>query len=276
MKILITGGSGFIAREIKPYLERKDWEVLNPSRTELDVSRQEELLKYFELNPNIDVVIHTAVRGGRRTVVDTNDIILYNWGMFSNLKKCLTELNLYKKLIHLGSGAALDRFKDVDENSVLGRYIPDDYYGLSKYLIENTICSLNDPRMVNVRIFGCFGFSEQEDRLIHANLRKAILGEPLIIHQDKFMDFIYVEDLVSILINIIEGEISEISLDACYEQKFLLSDIAKIILEVTDSKSEIIIQNNYPGKSYCGKSSISAQGPRKGIEDFCLHLKNIP
>ena len=65
MKILITGGNGNIAKMIKKNLS-KYYEIDNPSRQELNILNGDEINNYLN-NKNYDVLIHTAILGGRRT-----------------------------------------------------------------------------------------------------------------------------------------------------------------------------------------------------------------
>ena len=57
-KILITGSSGFLGSRLAYYLKEK-YELLLPSHTELNVSREEAVRAYMEEH-RPDVVIHCA------------------------------------------------------------------------------------------------------------------------------------------------------------------------------------------------------------------------
>lgn len=59
MKLLITGGSGFLGRRAAAHFEKLGWEVLAPGHAQLDITREEELLAWF-LENKPDAVIHTA------------------------------------------------------------------------------------------------------------------------------------------------------------------------------------------------------------------------
>ena len=69
MKILITGGNGFIGRNlIKTF--NKEYEIFAPSSSELDLTSTKSVEKYFQ-NKYFDVVIHCAIKGGRRNIKDS-------------------------------------------------------------------------------------------------------------------------------------------------------------------------------------------------------------
>lgn len=59
MKLLITGGSGFLGKRTVPYFEDLGWQVLAPSHAELDITDEEAVLAWFREN-RPEAVIHTA------------------------------------------------------------------------------------------------------------------------------------------------------------------------------------------------------------------------
>lgn len=59
MKVLVTGGSGFLGRRTAAYLQQLGWQVLLPRHGELDITTEAELHAWFRRN-RPDAVIHTA------------------------------------------------------------------------------------------------------------------------------------------------------------------------------------------------------------------------
>lgn len=59
MKVLITGGSGDIAKALAKELKRLNFNVDTPSSNELDVSNHDSVVKYF-IGKNYDIVINNA------------------------------------------------------------------------------------------------------------------------------------------------------------------------------------------------------------------------
>lgn len=59
MKVLVTGGSGFVGKRAAAYLKSLGWEVLTPGHGALDITDLPALLAWFREN-RPDGVIHTA------------------------------------------------------------------------------------------------------------------------------------------------------------------------------------------------------------------------
>jgi len=76
MKILITGGNGNIAKMIKNYFSL-DHNINSPSREELNILNLNELSNFL-MYKEFDILIHTAISGGRRTKEDNDDTIYNN------------------------------------------------------------------------------------------------------------------------------------------------------------------------------------------------------
>ena len=68
MNILITGAKGFIGRALKSCL-RHEHEVHALGHRSLDLTNPVALKNFFEKN-DIDIVLHTAIKGGRRNKKD--------------------------------------------------------------------------------------------------------------------------------------------------------------------------------------------------------------
>ncbi len=59
MKLLVTGGSGFLGRRTVAHFEQLGWQVLAPGHKELDITDADALRAWFREN-RPDAVIHTA------------------------------------------------------------------------------------------------------------------------------------------------------------------------------------------------------------------------
>jgi GDP-L-fucose synthase len=250
MNILITGGNGFIGRNLIKSLN-DNHTIFSPNSKELDLTNSNQVDDYLR-SKYFDCVIHCAVSGGRRNKLDSPYTTYDNLIMFFNLLK---NQDRFGKLINFASGAEFDRRSEINNTkNILKNSFPVDYYGLSKNIISRII-EQDKNKFYNFRIYGAFGIDEAEDRFIKANILKYKQKKDLIIHQDRFFDFIYIEDLVNIVKYYIENPKTELdTIDLVYQQKYKLSDIAKLINKLSPHKSKIIIENKSLGLSYSGKN----------------------
>jgi UDP-glucose 4-epimerase len=247
IKILITGGNGFIARNLSKILSNQ-YKVETVSRQDLDLTDYESTKKFFS-DKQYDLVIHTAVEGGRRTKPDTEEMFYKNILMTYNL---LSNKHCFDKIITFGSGAELDRRFDINSDSK-DRY-PIDYYGMSKSVI-NKLCLIED-KMYNFRIFNCFGIDESPDRLIRGNIERKLNGLPMTLFSNKLMDFFYIDDLAKMINQfLIDYTRFPKTIDCVYEKSFRLKDILNMINELDDNKVEIVSMNDIPVNTINSKDS---------------------
>jgi nucleoside-diphosphate-sugar epimerase len=245
MKILITGSNGFLGKELSFHLGQ-EFEVTSISRQDVDLSNLEELKVFFK-DKYFDIVLHCAVKGGQRIFEYDSNIFHENIKMFLNISKFS---NQYTYLINFGSGAELDTKNDLLKRHYVDQQIPEDYYGFSKNVIAR-LCQ-SRKNFYNFRIFNVFSENEMNTKMIKNNILRYINKDSIIIHQDKFMDFMYIEDLVLIIKKFINQKFDFNEIDCVYENKIKLSDIAEIINSLSDYKVEVDICNSELSKSYCG------------------------
>jgi GDP-L-fucose synthase len=254
MKILITGANGYVGKSLYSALKNK-YNVTTITRSECDLTNSSSVNSYF-LDKWFDVIIHCAVKGGSRlyqddwSVLDTNLSIYYN--IYSNKNK-------FKKLIHFGSGAELH-----DNNSP---------YGFSKDVIRKSI--LNNDNFYNLRIFGVFDENELDTRFIKGNIKRYINKEPMVIHQNKLMDFIYMPDLVKIVEYYIDSDGPK-EIDCLYNRSLTLEKITCIINKLEEYEVSIEITNGGASKPYIGnfkELGIKFIGLEQGIKETYNKLK---
>jgi len=248
MKILITGGNGNIAKIIKNNLNDKH-NIIALSRNELDILDFEKVKKYLDNNA-FDVLIHTAVSGGRRTKIDSDNCFYVNLLMFENLTKFADK---FKIIINLDSAAMYNRESDIlnrKEDELFT--IPKDFYGLSKYVIYKRTLSYSN--IYNFRIFNIFHSNEEENRFIKACFIAKNNNTTIRIYEDKFFDFFYEKDFINVLSFYIDSinkqEILHKTINLSYKKKYKLSDIAKLI------HNNIDIIKSDSNNNYCGNNNL--------------------
>lgn len=276
MNILITGCNGFLAKELIDYFSSSNLEnnIILTDRNSLDPTDYENVKEFFE-SVKVDVVIHTAVKGGKRHHIENIDDLYDNLLMFHNLSSFAHK---YKMMFNFGSGAEFDRkydIQNVSESQIISK-TPGDYYGLSKNLITRKIIELNS-NIFNLRLFGCFGAHEEDQRLFKACHNKIIEGVTPVIYQDKEMDFFYAQDVGRVIEHIIKNNNNDIPRDInlCYAAKYKISDLIIKIKSLTNNHLGVIIEkpgiaNSYSGSGYRLENlNIPLEGLENGMEE-CL------
>jgi GDP-L-fucose synthase len=252
MNILITGGNGYIAQSF--YNNFKDkYNVTTITRQTFDLINYDATCEWFN-EREFDVVLHTAIAGGSRLQQDDSVVLQKNLAMYNNL---YVNRHNFKKLISFGSGAEI--------------FMKDTPYGISKNKIAESI--LNTENFYNLRIFNVFDENELPTRFIKANITRYIKKEPMIIHTNKVMDFIYMQDLISTVEYYINKADPIKDVNCCYEEKYTLKTIANMINSLDSQKVPIITENETQLQMYCGESGlppINVIGLRQGIQNtFC-------
>jgi GDP-L-fucose synthase len=134
------------------------------------------------------------------------------------------------------------------------------------------------PNFNNIRIFNVFNEDELSTRMIKANIFNYINKNPIVIYQDKWMDFFYMDDLCEVIKFVINSKSNQKLINCSYIQKYKLSDIANIINNLSDYKVDILIENKTIGLNYYGDYNlhlfdINLKGIQKGIIETYEVLK---
>jgi UDP-glucose 4-epimerase len=275
-KILITGGNGYIAQNLTRLFQSTDHTITSPSKSELNLLECDDI-KYFINETSPDVIIHTAIRGGDRIDKDGYNIAWENIYMYDNLMSHVPDTT---KVIVFGSGAEFDRRSDIDcekeENLTLRN--PVDLYGKSKNTISRKI--LNSNRDIYLlRLFGCFNYDEEPFRFIKQCITNIKTDNPIEIHQNKMMDFFYMDDVFTVIQYLLNNSAPR-HMNLVYNDKYSLLNIANMILDIMNiSKYPIIIEDPNMGLSYTGDGNklnslnLSMVGLYEGIKKTIKVLK---
>ena len=253
-KILITGKSGYIAKSLYNALKDK-YEITMIGRSDFDLTSSIQT-RIFLSDKHFDVVIHTAISGGSRLRKDTSNDMDINISMYYNL---LENRLAYDKLIHFGSGAEL--------------YMANEPYGFSKQVITKSIEGIEN--FYNLRIFAVFDQNELDTRFIKSCVQRYIDKEDMQIHEYKYMDFFYMQDLVDVVHHYIVNHNLPKTYDCVYQEKKTLLDIAMIVNNLSDYKVAISSSNNF-GTNYVGEYKsigINYIGLEEGIRQVYNVLK---
>ena len=224
MRILLTGGSGFLGRNLREALEGRH-DVFAPSHSELDVTDAAAVRCLFR-ERRFDAVLHAAVEGGER-VLETTLRGYWNLALHSE------EVG---RFLYFGSGAEFGKQRDlvkVREEEV-GRVLPADPYGLAKFLCNED--ARRRSRVTNLRLFGVYGPHEGYlFRFISNAIVKTLLGLEVVVRQDVVFDYLYVGDLMKVVDALLEKDPGVRDINVTPTDSISLRRILEILASVSPS-----------------------------------------
>jgi|WetSurMetagenome_2_1015567.scaffolds.fasta_scaffold02534_6 UDP-glucose 4-epimerase len=258
MKVLVTGARGFIGRNLVEQLGSA-YEILAPTRAELDLL-DEDAVSGFLRRRTPDVVVHCATKPGHRNAPDPRGLVYDNTRMFFNLARCE---DLFGRLVVLTSGAVYDErhYRPKMPEAYFDAHVPVDETGYSKSVVARHAARL--ARTVELRPFGVFGkYEDWEIRFISNAICKTLFDLPITLRQDRFFDYVFVDDLVRVVRHFIEYDASEKAYNVTPDRAVSLSDVARKVLEVSGKDLPVVIGLDGLGTEYSGNNSrLKAEVP---------------
>jgi UDP-glucose 4-epimerase len=245
--VLLTGGTGFVGRNVIPILART-CTVLVPGRDDLALMDPQAVSAYLEEN-HVDVVIHSANPNPcKNPQRDSNQTMFEDsLRMFLNL---YVNRALVEKMVYLGSGAEFDKSCDIctlSEDEGAAR-VPLDGYGVAKYLMNELACA--SKNVYNIRLFACYGPYDHESKFITHCIRCVLAGNPITIRQDCIFDYLHVFDLADILAYTVDHSLAFHDYNVGSGRRIALSDIARIVCLHMGVEDRIVIENDGWNREY--------------------------
>lgn len=249
-RVLLTGGSGFIGRNIKGYLNSV-CNLFAPTRGELNLVSETAVRDYLCKN-KIEIVIHAANPNPIKNLLDNaekmfEDSIRVFMNLY-NAKDC------YERMYTLGSGAEYDKSQDITliKEEEFGRAIPKDSYGLAKFTINKII--EQSTNQCNLRIFACYGPTDHESKFITHAIRCCMRDENITIRQNCYFDYMHVNDLAKILEYFIYHEPKYNSYNVCTGVRVSLKQIAEIVQRQMNIDNEVVLLKQGWNNEYTGSN----------------------
>ena len=226
--LLITGGTGFVGKNILPILSKK-YKVFAPHRNELDL-RDTCAVKNYVIHNKIDSIVHCA---------NPNPVKSANFDSYQNMFEDSLKIfmNFYQiqanceKIIYLGSGAEFDKSMNIQriKEEDVHRSLPTDVYGASKYIMNEL--ALHSKNIYNMRLFACYGPYDHESKFITHVIRCCLSNEMITIRQNCYFDYIHVFDLAKIIEYMIENDLKYHDYNVASGDQITLENIAKKVCQ---------------------------------------------
>jgi nucleoside-diphosphate-sugar epimerase len=222
MKVLVTGGAGFIGHNVVRILEQQGHEcIVIDTCTDYGFIPKEELtylvdnrlkrintqIRKIDIREGVfvdtmfktyrpDVVIHMA-SFPRQKVVEQNPLLasdVMSTGLINLLEA--SKKHSIKKFVYISSSMVYGNFEtDVDETAQCN---PIGQYGIMKFMGEKLVEDYSRRGCfdhVIIRPSAVYGEWDVEDRVVSKFMTKAMRGETLKVNgPDEVLDFTYVED----------------------------------------------------------------------------------
>jgi nucleoside-diphosphate-sugar epimerase len=268
MKILITGGAGFIGHNVVRLLEQEQHECLildtqtdygfipkneldyliNARLTRIQTKvnkvdiRDGEFINAIFKSFTPEVVIHMA-SFPRQKVVSENPILASD--VMTNGLITLLEASKkasVKKFVYISSSMVYGDFDtDVTEDAVCN---PIGQYGIMKYMGEKLVEDYSRQGFIEhtiIRPSAVYGEWDVEDRVVSKFMTKAMRGEILKVKgADEVLDFTYVEDTAMGIVlaatnDVANGKIYNITRSD--KKQYTLKDAAEIAIKIAGKGS---------------------------------------
>ncbi len=215
--VLVTGASGMLGQHLVPMLENRGYQVLSPSRDDVDLTDAAATSAYIQSN-TIDAVVHCAayVAGIASSKASKHHSFDVNVSMGMNLiRSCLD--NGISTLLNVGSATVYpsDAPQPLSETS-LGQGAfegPIEGYALSKYVVYRACTMANEQfdvafkTILPCNLFGPFdNFSLETGHMLPAILHRMHQAKeqdnaPIVIWGDGSAkrEFLYAPDLADFI-----------------------------------------------------------------------------
>ena len=273
MRILLTGGSGFIGRHVAARLQGAH-DVLAPTHAELDLTDATAVRRWL-MSHRVDAVVHAAIKPGHRNAPDRVGIAERNLRQFFNLVRCRED---FGRFVVLGSGAVYGTHRPlvrVPEAGIDGE-VPTDEHGFSKYV--EALWLTRDSDAIELRPFGVYGPGEDYAiRFISNACCKALLRMPVTLRRDRMFSYVWVEDLAGV-VEVALGASREALAAGAYNvtpgTPVSLLELANLVVAASGHDVPVIVADKGRGPEYSGDGSkleaaapsLTWTHPRQGIE----------
>ena len=246
--VLITGGSGFIGRNLVEQFGPR-YEVLAPSHRELDLTDGDAVRAYLRAH-RPDAVVHAATKPGHRNAADPTGLVEANTKMFFNLAG---DPVLCPRMVFLSTGAVYDmrHYVPLMPEEYFDAHIPPDETGFSKYVIAKYAEQVD--HVVELRPFGVFGkYEDYAIRFISNAICKTLFDLPVTLRQNRRFSYVWIDDLVRVVEHFMLAESSATAFNVTPDDTHELLELAELVVAVSGKELPILVAEPGMGPEYSG------------------------
>ena len=263
-KIWVAGHNGMVGRSVVKQLQNIDAKILSASRSELNLTKQEDVSKWFALNKPDVVIICAAKVGG---IAANNDFpaefIYENLMIQSNIVKSSFENNV-EKLVLLGSSCIYPKYatQPISEDFLLTGELEstNEWYAVAK-IAGIKLCQAYRNQygcdFISVMPTNLYGphdnFDLKSSHVVPALIRKTF--EAKLKHKETVevwgsglpkREFLHVDDCAKGILFLLENysEGSHINLGTGID--ITIKELSKLIAEIIGFKGQLIFDKSKP------------------------------
>ena len=234
MKILVTGGTGNLGSELKKNIP----DCYCPTRSELDITKKEDVVNFFQ-NNEIDLIIHTAALTSIRFCEENKKL---TWETNVQGTKNLIDATLKAKnnikFVYVSTACVFDGYSGMYKETDIP--YPENFYALTKLLGENEVTKLSNHLIIRTNF-----------------VAKTTWPYPKAF-TDRFGTYLFAENVASGINEIISEDLNGV-VHVVGDKKISMYELAKI---TTENILPMTI-NDYDGPSLTMDMSLDTERWKK-------------